>query len=95
MLRAFISTMAADIHSGLQRYDWTGEARELENDVDTHEGRPQITCRLVTHPLGWELRLDLAPDRTFLESRACKVERDVFDTSDAWQGTCDEKGLAF
>jgi hypothetical protein len=48
----------------------------------------------VTHPLGWELRLGLAPDRTLLESRACRVERDVFDTSDRVARTRDRKRLA-
>jgi hypothetical protein len=76
----------------LTRYDWTGVARVLgEMWTVTKDGR-QITCRLVSHPLGWELRLELSPNQTLLESKTCKVELDVFDTADAWRARAISKG---
>jgi hypothetical protein len=83
--------MSEDIRT-LARYDWTGEARALGDMWTLAKDGRQITCRLVSHPLGWELRLTLTPGDMLLESKTCKVEREVFDTSDAWRERASAKG---
>lgn len=67
----------------LRRYDWDGVPIALDDLFAVRKGRRSVVCRLVTHPLGWELRLDLEGD--LIRSQVCKIDRDVFDGADDWK----------
>ena len=42
-----------------------------------------LRCRLTTHPLGWELRLE--KNGVLIKSEVCKLQPGVFDKSDEWR----------
>lgn len=46
-------------------------------------------CTLVTHPLGWELRL-MTPD--LLRSQVCRSSEEILDTHEKWKAALAEKG---
>ena len=47
------------------------------------KGAWTLRCGLSTHPLGWELRLEVGANLT--RSEVCKTEARVFDVSEAWK----------
>jgi len=48
-------------------------------------------CILVTHPLGWELRL-MTPD--LLRSEVCRSSDEILDTNDQWKAPMLGRGEA-
>jgi hypothetical protein len=46
-------------------------------------------CVLVTHPLGWELRL-MTPD--LLRSQVCRSSEEILDTHEQWKAAMTNKG---
>jgi hypothetical protein len=49
----------------------------------------EAACRLITHPLGWELRLEIAG--SVQRSQVCRSQDEVLDTSDQWKVAMIEK----
>lgn len=49
----------------LRRHEWGGEAIEMGNVWTLEKSGRRLVCRLLSHPLGWELRLEV--DRGALE----------------------------
>jgi hypothetical protein len=43
----------------------------------------EAACRVVTHPLGWELRLEIAG--SVQRSQVCRSQDEVLETSDQWK----------
>lgn len=43
----------------------------------------EAACRVVTHPLGWELRLEIAG--SVQRSQVCRSHDEVLETSDQWK----------
>jgi hypothetical protein len=50
----------------------------------------EAVCHLVTHPLGWELRLEIAG--SLQRSQVCRSQDEVLDTSEQWKTGMAEKG---
>jgi hypothetical protein len=69
--------------TALTRHEWRGALIELANVWILEKSGRTLVCRLTSHPLGWELRLEL--DRELWRSQACKVEDDVFSTAEQWR----------
>jgi hypothetical protein len=52
----------------------------------------EAVCHLVTHPLGWELRLEVAG--SLQRSQVCRSQDEALDTSEQWKAAMIEKGWA-
>jgi hypothetical protein len=50
----------------------------------------EAVCQLVTHQLGWELRLEI--NRDLQRSEVCRTRDAALDTSEQWQAAMIEKG---
>lgn len=77
----------------LRRDDWDGRTRELGDCFRLHKeksGRQmEAVCRLVSHPLGWELRLEIGG--SLQQSQLCRTQDEVFETFLAWKRAMTEK----
>ncbi len=49
----------------------------------------EAVCHLVTHQLGWELRLEIAS--SLQRSQVCRTQEEVLDTADRWKAAMIEK----
>jgi hypothetical protein len=43
----------------------------------------EAACRVVTHPLGWELRLEIGG--SLQRSQVCRSQDEVLETSEQWK----------
>jgi hypothetical protein len=50
----------------------------------------EAACHLVTHQLGWELRLEIAG--SLQRSEVCRTQDAVLDTSAQWKAAMIQKG---
>jgi len=78
----------------LQRANWYGEPTNLGDTFRVHKQKCghqlEAACRLVTHALGWELRLEVAG--SLQRSQVCRSQDEVLDTSEQWKAAMMEKG---
>jgi hypothetical protein len=78
----------------LQRPDWRGDPFDVGDLFRLHKDKSgrqlEAACRLVTHQLGWELRLEIAG--SLQRSQVCRTQDEVLDTSDEWKAAMIEKG---
>jgi hypothetical protein len=72
-----------------QREDWNGHPVELGNAWILRKGNKVARCVLVTHPLGWELRL-MTPD--LLRSQVCRSSEEVLNSHEQWKAAMIVKG---
>jgi hypothetical protein len=77
-----------------QRPDWRGDPFAVGDLFRLHKDKAgqqlEAACRLVTHQLGWELRLEVAG--SLQRSQVCRTQDEVLDTSDEWKAAMIEKG---
>ena len=59
---------------------------ELGDAWTLRKGEKVARCTLVTHPLGWELRL-MTSD--LLRSQVCRSSEEMLDTQESWEGSDD------
>jgi hypothetical protein len=78
----------------LQRYAWHGTPVHVGDLFRLHKQREakrlDAVCRLTSHQLGWELRLEVNGE--LQRSEVCRSQDAVLDTSDAWKAAMTEKG---
>ena len=78
----------------LQRSDWDGEPKKVGDMFRLHKQKCgqqlEAACRLVTHALGWELRLEVTGSLQM--SHVCRAQDEVLDTSERWKTAMVEKG---
>jgi hypothetical protein len=78
----------------LQRSHSYGEPKHLDDMFRLHKQKCgqqlEVACRLMTHELGWELRLEVAG--SLQRSQVCRTQDDVLDTSEQWKAAMIEKG---
>jgi hypothetical protein len=78
----------------LHRDDWTGEPVELGHFFRLHKTRAgrqlEAVCRLISHPLGWELMLEIAG--SLQRSQVCRSQDEVLDTGEAWRAAMEREG---
>ena len=78
----------------LQRSDWFGEPAALGRAFTLHKSRCgqqlEAVCRLVSHQLGWELRLEVNGD--LQRSEVCRSTDEVLTRSEQWKAAMIEKG---
>jgi hypothetical protein len=70
------------MNTSRQREHWDGEPIELGDTWTLRKGERVARCLLVTHPLGWELRL---MTNDLLRSQVCRSSAEVLDTHQAWK----------
>lgn len=69
-----------------QREYWNGDPIELGDAWTLRKGEKIARCILVTHPLGWELRL---MTNDLLRSQVCRSSDEILDTHEAWKTAMD------
>lgn len=78
----------------LQVQGWNGAPTTVGELFRLHRvrcGQPvAAVCQLVTHPLGWELRLEIAG--SLQRSEVCRTHDEVLDTSETWKAGMLENG---
>ena len=72
-----------------QREHWDGDPVELGDAWTLRKGAKVARCILVTHSLGWELRL-MTID--LLRSQVCRSSDEVLSTGEQWKAAMVEKG---
>ena len=65
-----------------QRDQWDGDPIELGDAWTLRKGDKVARSTLVSHPLGWELRL-MTTD--LLRSQVCRSSDEVLDTQESWK----------
>jgi hypothetical protein len=73
------------------REHWDGDPIELGDAWTLRKSEKVARCILVTHLLGWELRL-MTTD--LLRSQVCRSSDEILDTGEQWKTAMIEKGLA-
>ena len=70
----------------LQRPTWDGQPAELGQlfrvRMERGEKQFEAVCRLLSHQLGWELRLEVNGD--LQRSGVCRTREEVLSTGEAW-----------
>jgi len=74
-----------------QREYWDGHPIDLGDAWIIRKGDHVARCTLVTHQLGWELRL-ITTD--LLRSPVCRSSEEVLSTGEQWKAAMIEKGWA-
>ena len=72
-----------------QRENWDGHPVDLGDAWVLRKGDKVARCSLVTHQLGFELRL-LTTD--LVRSQVCRSSDEVLDTHEAWKAAMLSKG---
>ncbi len=79
---------------GPRRQDRGGEPYKAGDLFRLHRqkcGQPlEAVCALLTHELGWELRLELAG--SLQRSQVCRTQDEALDTSEGWKAAMIDKG---
>jgi hypothetical protein len=69
---------------GLQRIEWNGVMRELAEAWRLKKpGKGYVRCLIVSHPIGWELRLLHGDD--LLRSHAFREPDPLLDAASEWK----------
>ena len=79
-----------NVQPALTRFEWDGISRTLGNIWTAEKAARKMTCRLVTHPLGWELRLLIGEE--LFQSETCRTDTKVFEVADRWESEVASKG---
>ena len=72
-----------------QRENWDGHPVELCDAWVLRKGDRVARCVLVSHQLGWELRL-MTPD--LLRSQVCRSSEEILSTHEQWKTAMLDKG---
>jgi hypothetical protein len=79
-----------------QRAGWTGRAVNLGEQWRLRrqgcEGAREAVCRLFSHPLGWELRVEI--NAQLVRTEVCQSEARVAGTSGGWKAAMIDRGWA-
>jgi hypothetical protein len=79
-----------------QRTDWSGQAVDLGERWRVRrqgcDAAREAVCRLFSHPLGWELRVEV--DAQLVRSEVCRSEAQVTQVSEGWKSAMIDRGWA-
>ena len=82
-------TIPAPNEHRAQREFWTGQPVELETVWTLLKSGKVARLVLLTHQLGWELRVESGD---LLLTQVCRSDREIEDVSAAWREAMLEKG---
>ena len=69
----------------LQRPDWHGTPRELGELFILHKNRSEARAMLLTHQLGWEVRLLIGAQPEVVQTQVCRSQEEVLSTGEQWK----------
>ena len=72
-----------------RRVFWNGQPAELKTVWTLTKPGKVARLVLLTHQLGWELRIESG---ALLMTQVCRSDRDIEDVSAAWRAAMLEKG---
>jgi hypothetical protein len=76
----------------LQRPDWHGTSIELGELFVLYKDRRTARAVLVTHQLGWEVRLVIGAQEEVVQTQVCRSQEEVLTTGEEWKTAMGEKG---
>ena len=76
----------------LQRPNWQGTPIELGDLFRLHKNRREARGALVTHQLGWEIRLLVGSQLEVVQTQVCRDQEEVLRTGEQWKQAMVEKG---
>lgn len=76
----------------LQRFRWHGTPLELGELFVLHKDRREARAVLLTHQLGWEVRLLVGTQLEAVQTQVCRSQEEVFTTGEQWKAAMGEKG---
>ena len=76
----------------LQRPDWHGTPREVGELFVLHKNRRTAKAIIVTHQLGWEVRLLIGAQAEVVQTQVCRTQDEVSATGEQWKAAMAEKG---
>jgi hypothetical protein len=79
-------------HQVLQRHGWHGTPLELGELFVLHKNRREARAVIVTHQLGWEVRLLVGAQLEVVQTQVCRTQEDVLSTGEQWKAAMSEKG---
>jgi hypothetical protein len=72
-----------------QRENWDGHPVPLGDAWTMRKGDKIARCVLVSHQLGWELRLMVGE---LLQSQVCRSSEEILNTQESWKAAMMGKG---
>ena len=79
---------AVDIPS---RPNWNGSPVRLGELFMVRKNNVEARCILRSHPLGWEVCLQVGLNLQFLQTEICRTKADVRETTKQWKAALVEK----
>lgn len=77
----------------LQRLHWHGTPKELGDLFVLHtQGPARSAGQLLTHQLGWEVRLLIGAQLEAVQRQVCRTQEEVLTTGEQWKTAMAEKG---
>ena len=76
--------------SVFQRSMWDGTPREEAVWWTLKKGQPRAICRMFSHQLGHELRLEVK--KQLVESQVCRTDEDILSCQERWRAALEAKG---
>jgi hypothetical protein len=76
----------------LQRLDWHGTPVELGELFVVYKNRRAARAVIVTHQLGWEVRLIVGSQSEVAQTQVCRTQEEVLATGEQWKAAMIEKG---
>jgi hypothetical protein len=73
-----------------QRAGWDGTPREVAQWWTLRKGQRRAICRMFTHLLGHELRLEVS--RELVSSDVCRTDDAVIACQEQWRASLETKG---
>jgi hypothetical protein len=77
-----------------RRDDWLGHPVDLGEGFRLHKdrcgGQLEAICRLRTHPLGWELVLNVIGN--LQRTEVCRSQEGVLEKTERWKAALIERG---
>jgi len=76
----------------LERPDWHGSPVHLAELFLVRKNHVEARCVLRSHQVGWELCLQVGLNRDFLQTKVCRTQDEVLNTSEQWKAEMIGKG---
>ena len=72
------------------RTAWDGRPHELAEWFTLKKGQRRAVCRMFTHVLGHELRLEVS--RQLVSSKVCRSDEEILSCVERWRAELEAKG---
>lgn len=74
----------------IQRAAWDGTPREEAEWWTRKKGQRRAVCRMFSHQLGHELRLEVS--RELVQSEVCRSDDEILSCQERWRAGREAKG---